>query len=115
MHKPCNTERTVQAQMAGGGCIICDLLFAEAFGVAGWLSRQLSRNCQLEWQCREAMLCIWTYVRSHTSTKPLNSLQERFLFCFVLFSNSRISNAWKVPYLKVLVKISPFDFAMVAR
>lgn len=64
MHKPCNTERTVQAQMAGGGCIICDLLFAEAFGVAGWLSRQLSRNCQLEWQCHALHMdiCALTYL-----------------------------------------------------
>lgn len=78
-------------QRQEGGHIIHYFPFAEAFGAAGWLSRQLSRNCQLECQCREAMLCTETYVLSHTYAKPLNSLQERF------YPNSRISKVWKLP------------------
>lgn len=74
-----------------GGHSIHDFPFAEDFGAAGWLSRQLSRNCQLECQCRDAMLCTETYVLSHTYIKPLNSVQERF------YPNSKISKMWKLP------------------
>lgn len=92
-----------------GGHTIPDFPFAEDFGAAGWLCRQLSRNCQLECQCREVMLCTETYVLSHRYIKPLSSLQERF------YPNSRISKVWKLPECKIHVKISPFDFITVAR